>query len=266
MHNFNDFLNDDGYTPSISTQTNPRGNLYSTNVVQSAFPRSVHVVEVAFLTLVSNCLHLRLVICDVVIYHNDCVLIVNFFQTYCHRVCLITRVLELDILFTSTNVKTILAGAVFTSDVKTLRNDLDPTSQPWTLQTTQSQCSTCWPRPHLGNSLPHLRLKQLSFFSSAAIHHDVFHHLPFEFLVTSGIFWFLLVHVLLQLLGSPVLQVRTQPTTSSSVVPRSALLRLTSRCLHCPSHAACGLAVLHSSPRVACSGYVVFLMCFMHSS
>ena len=66
---------------------------------------------------------------------NDCVLIVNFFQTYCHRVCLITRVLELDILFTSAIVKIILAGVVFTSDVKTLRIDLDPTSQLRTLQT-----------------------------------------------------------------------------------------------------------------------------------
>ena len=63
-----------------------------------------------------------------------------------------------------------------------------------------------------------------------------------RFLVTSGIFWFLLVHALLQLLDSPVLQVRTQPATSSSVEPRSAPLRLTSRCLHDPSHAACGLA------------------------
>ena len=111
---------------------------------------------------------------------NDCVLIVNFFQTYCHRVCLITRVLELDILFTSANVKTILVGFVSTSDVKTLRIDLDPASQLQTIQTTQSQCSTCWSRPHLGNSLPHLRLRQLSFFSSAAIRHDVFHHLPFD--------------------------------------------------------------------------------------
>ena len=34
----------------------------------------------------------------------------------------------------------------------------------------------------LSNSLPHLRLRlrQLSFFSSAAIRHDVFHHLPFD--------------------------------------------------------------------------------------
>ena len=58
--------------------------------------------------------------------------------------------------------------------------DLDPTSQLRTLQTTQSRCSTCWSHPHLGNSLPHLRLRQLSFFSSAAIRHDVFHHLPFD--------------------------------------------------------------------------------------
>ena len=152
---------------------------------------------------------------------NDCVLIVNFFQTYCHRVCLITRVLELDIPFTSAIVKIILAGVVSTSDVKTLRIDLDPTSQPWTLQTTQSQCSTCWSRPHLGNYLPHLRLRQLSFFSSAAIRHDVYHHLPFEFLVTSGIFWF------------------TFSCNSSSVVLRSAPRRLTSRCLHGPSRAAC---------------------------
>ena len=152
------------------------GTCTGQNVVQSGFPRSVHVAEVAFLTLVSNCLHLRLVVWtwrfNIPVF-NDCVLIVNFFQTYCHRVCLITRVLELDILFTSANVKTILASVVFTSDVKILRIDLDPTSQPWTLQTTQSQSSTCWSRPHLGNSLPHLRLRQLSFFSSAAIHHDV---------------------------------------------------------------------------------------------
>ena len=44
----------------------------------------------------------------------------------------------------------------------------------------QSRCSTCWSHPHLGNSLPHLRLRQLSFFSSSAIRHDVFHHLPFD--------------------------------------------------------------------------------------
>ena len=140
---------------------------------------------------------------------NDCVLIVNFFQTYCHRVCLITRVLELDILFTSAIVKTILAGVVFTSDVKTLRIDLDPTSQPWTLQTTQSQCSTCWSRPHLGNSLPHLRLRQLCRLIPRHLEN-------------------LLVHVLL-----------VHSCNSSSVVPRSAPLRLTSRCLHGPSHAAC---------------------------
>ena len=78
-----------------------------------------------------------------------------------------------DILITSAIVKTILAGVVSTSDVKTLRIDLDPTSHLQTLQTTQSQCSTCWSRPHLGKSLPHLRLRQLSFFSSAAIRHDV---------------------------------------------------------------------------------------------
>ena len=101
-------------------------------------------------------------------------------QTYCHRVCLITRVLELDILFTSASVKIILAGVVSTNDVKTLRVDLDPTSQIRTLQTTQSRCSTCWSHPHLGNSLPHLTRRQLSFFSSAAIRHDVFHHLPFD--------------------------------------------------------------------------------------
>ena len=101
-------------------------------------------------------------------------------QTYCHRVCLITRVLELDILIPSSIVKAILAGVDSTSDVKTLRIDLDPTSQLRTLQTTQSRRSTCWSHPHLGDSLPHLRLRQLSFFSSAAIRHDVFHHLPFD--------------------------------------------------------------------------------------
>ena len=48
-------------------------------------------------------------------------------QTYCHRVYFITRVLELDILLTNANVKIILAGVVSTSDVKTLRIDLDLT-------------------------------------------------------------------------------------------------------------------------------------------
>ena len=103
--------------------------------------------------------------------------------------CLITRVLELDILFTSANVKIILAGVDSTSDVKTLRIDLYPTSQLSDSPDKQSSCSTCWSHPHLGNSLPHLGLRQLSFFSSAAIRHDVhhpasitmfFHHLPFN--------------------------------------------------------------------------------------
>ena len=79
MHNFNDFLNDDGSHPPRSQirpqvfdqhlriilcrhTVHPRGNLYSTNVVQSAFPRTVHVAEVVFLALVSNCLHLRLIV------------------------------------------------------------------------------------------------------------------------------------------------------------------------------------------------------------
>ena len=91
------------------------------------------------------------------------------------------------------------------------------------------KCSTCWSRPRLGNSLPHLRLRQLSFFSSAAIRHDVRHRLPFDSSSpreSSGFFWF------------------TCSCNSSSVVPRSAPLRLTSRCLHGPSHAACGLAGL----------------------
>ena len=68
-----------GDTPSISNQTT---NLRSTleehsfvnilyihagtcirqNAVQSVFPRSVHVAEVVSLALVSNCLHLRLIV------------------------------------------------------------------------------------------------------------------------------------------------------------------------------------------------------------
>ena len=86
---------------------------------------------------------------------------------------------RLDILITSAIVKIILASDDSTSGVGTLRVGLDPISQIRTLQTTQSRCSTCWSHPHLGNSLPHLRLRQLSF-SSAAIRHDVFHHLPFD--------------------------------------------------------------------------------------
>ena len=43
----------------------------------------------------------------------------------------------------------------------------------------------------------------------------------------------------------------TYSCNSSSVVPRSAPLRLTSRCLHGPSHAACGLAGLAVVERTA---------------
>ena len=182
-------------------------------------------------SLASHCL-------DVVIaipVFNDCVLIVNFFQTYCHLVYLITRALELDILFTSAIVKTILAGIVFTSDVKTLCIDLDPTSQAWTLKTHSLNVQL------VGLVLISVILclisdRQLSFFSSAAIRHDVRHRLPFDSSSpreSSGFFWF------------------THSCNSSSVVPRSAPLRLTSRCLHGPSHAACGLAVLHT-PSARC--------------
>ena len=68
------------------------------------------------------------------------------------------------------------------------------------LSRPQSQCSTCWSRPHLGNSLPHLRLRQLCRLIPRHLEN-------------------LLVHVL--------------------VVPRSAPRRLTSCCLHCPPHTAC---------------------------
>ena len=68
-----------GYTPSISNQTTSlrstleehslstyctsiRGTCTRQNAVQSAFPRSVHVAEVVSLALVSNCLHLRLIV------------------------------------------------------------------------------------------------------------------------------------------------------------------------------------------------------------
>ena len=187
-----------GYTPSISNQTTSlrstfeensvdipfihAGNLYSTNAVQSAFPRSVHVAEVISL-------HLFHIVFTCVSssgrgdYHS-CLQSLRPHRKFLPDV-LSSSVFhhsrtKRDILITSAIVKTILAGVVSTSDVKTLRIDLDPTSQLQTLQTTQSQCSTCWSRPHLGNSLPHLRLRQLSFFSSAAIRHDVFHHLPFD--------------------------------------------------------------------------------------
>ena len=124
MHNFNDFLNDDGYTPSISNQTtrlrstledhslstyctSTRGTCTPQNVVQSAFPRSVHVAEVVSLALVSNCLHLRLIVLDAITEdRHSCAHRSISFQTYCHRVCLITRVLKLDILITSAIVKT----------------------------------------------------------------------------------------------------------------------------------------------------------------
>ena len=135
-----------------------------------------------------------------------------------HRVRPITRVLELDILFTSAIVMIILAGVVFTSDVKTLRIDLDPTSQPWTLLLLIcGNPSRCFP--------------------SFAV----------RFLVTSGIFWF------------------TFSCNSSTVVPRSAPRRLTSRCLHGPPHTACVKVVDIMSSAFA-SLWVAFLVCFRHSS
>ena len=80
------------------------------NAARSALPRSVHVAEVASLALAFESApaspHLDAIIED---YHS-CLRQSISSQTYCHRVCLITRVLELDILFTSANVKIILAG------------------------------------------------------------------------------------------------------------------------------------------------------------
>ena len=89
------------------------------NAVRSALPRSVHVAEVVSLALALESApaspHLDATIED---YHS-CLRQSISSQTYCHRVCLITRVLELDILFTRANVKIILAGVISTSDVKT---------------------------------------------------------------------------------------------------------------------------------------------------
>ena len=210
MHSVNDFLNDDGYTPSISNQTTSlRSTLedhslstYCTSTREPVLDKMLYNRQFhdVFTWLKLHSWHLFRIVFTCVSSsdattedHNSCAHHSISFQTYCHRVCLITRVLELDILFTSANVKTILAGVVFTSDVKTLRIDLDPTSQPWTLQTTQSQCSTCWSRPHLGNSLPHLRLRQLSFFSSITMFSNIYRSIPRHL-------GNLLVHVLLQLL------------------------------------------------------------------
>ena len=135
MHNFKDFLNDDGYTPSISNQTtslrstledqscrytvHPRGHLYLTKVVQSAFPRSVHVAEVVSLALVSNCLHLRLNVWTQPLKIIILVHIVQFLSRHTVIECVSSLAYQLDILITSAIVKIILAGVDSTSDVKT---------------------------------------------------------------------------------------------------------------------------------------------------
>ena len=260
MHNFNDFLNDDGYTPRSQIRlqvfdqylriilcrhtVHPRGKLYSTNVVQSAFPRSVHVAEVVSLALVSNCLHLRLNVWTESLKIIILVHIVQFLSRHTVIECVSSLAYQLDILITCAIVKIILAGVDSTSDVKTLRIDLNPTSQLRTLQT---------------NSLD-VRLVGL-----------------------------ILISVILCLISLPFNSSFTFSCNSSSVVPRSAPLRLTSRCLHGPSHAASGLAGLavlaveHRSPltpsarcvwrsltschqRSSLSGCIAFLVCFKNSS
>ena len=153
--------------------------------------------------------------------HHSCAHRSISFQTSCHLMCLITRVPSVISWSPApTSRPSLSALSPPTMSRLCALIDLDPTSQLRTLQTTQSRCSTCWSHPHLGNSLPNIRLRQLSFFSSAAIRHDVFHHLPFDS-SSPRVFWI------------------TYSCNSSNVVPRSAPLRLTSRCLHGPSHAAC---------------------------
>ena len=151
------------------------------------------------------------------------------------------------------------------SGVGTLRVGLDPISQIRTLQTTQSRCSACLSHPHLGNSLPHLRLRQLSF-SSAAIRHDVFHHLPFDS-------------------SSPR---ESSGSRTPATPPVSCLARhftLFTRSLHIPRpdwlfwrfgqyrspftpvHALHVEVVdIMSSAVISLSGCVAFLVCFRHSS
>ena len=171
------------------------------------------MAEVVSLALVLNCLPLRLIVLDAITEdRHSCAHRSISSQTYCHRVCLITRALEPDILITSAIVKIILAGVVFTSDVKTLRIDLDPTSQLRTLQT---------------NSLD-IRLVGLILISAILC----------------------LISRLRQLcrlipchLGNAI-WFTTLLQHPASVVPRSAPLRLNLHVVYTvTSHAACGLAV-----------------------
>ena len=141
--------------------------------------------------------------------------------------CVSSLAYQLDILFTSASVKTILAGVVFTSDVKTLRIDLDPTSQLRTLLTTQSRCSTCWSHPHLGNSLPHLELRLLCRLIPRHLGN-------------------LLVHVLLQLL-------QCRASLGTTAVDFTLFTRSFTCCVRTGGPGGSGSrAPLH--PRVACGG------------
>ena len=130
----------------------PRGNLYSTNVVQSAFPRSVHVAEVVLLALVSNCLHLRLIVWTQSLKIIILVHIVHFLS----RRTVIECVSSLA-----------YSNLISCSPAPTSRPSLPALSPPAMSRLCAMiwiplhSFSTCWSRPHLGNSLPHLRLRQL---------------------------------------------------------------------------------------------------------
>ena len=93
------------------------------------------MAEVVFLAFVSNCLHLRLIVWTQSLKIIIPLHIVQFLSRRTVIECVSSLAYQLDILFTSAIVKIILAGVVFASDVKTLRIDLDPTSQLRTLQT-----------------------------------------------------------------------------------------------------------------------------------
>ena len=155
MHNFNDFLNDDGYTPSISNQTTSlRSTLedhslskYCTSTREPVLDKmlynrhfhdlftwlklySWHLFRIVF-TCVSSSGRSDLPFLSSMIASSS----FNFFPDVLSSSVSHHSRTKLDILFTSAIVKIILAGVDSSSDVKTLRIDLDPTSQLRTLQT-----------------------------------------------------------------------------------------------------------------------------------
>ena len=146
------------------------------NVVQSAFPRSVHVAEVTFLTFVSNCLHLRLVV-----------------WTQSVKIIILLRIIQLLARLNVIECVSSLAysNLISCSPVPTSRPSLPALSSP----AMSSLCALIWiPLHGLGLSRSHSLNVQLvgpvliSVILCRGNPSRCFPSFAVRFLVTSGIF------------------------------------------------------------------------------